>query len=60
MVLKEILSDIRLALAECIFTSGWAFGLVWSMVFYLIDKTSKNKREGDESERKRKDGADPL
>ena len=38
MVLKEILSDIRLALAVCIFTSGWAFGLVWSMVFYLIGR----------------------
>ena len=60
MGLNEILSDIRLALAVCIFTSGWAFGLVWSVVFYLIDKTSKNTSEGVENERKRKDGADPL
>lgn len=38
MYLHEILSDIRLALAVCIFSTGWAFGLVWSLVFYLIGR----------------------
>lgn len=38
MYLHEILSDIRLALAVGIFTSGWAFGLGWSLIFYLIGR----------------------
>lgn len=46
MYLHEILSDIRLALTVGIFTTGWAFGIIWCAAFYLIDKASKNKREG--------------
>lgn len=38
MYLHEILSDIRLALAVGIFATGWAFGLVWSLIFYLIGR----------------------
>ena len=43
MFLHEILSDIRLQLAVCIFTTGWAFGVVWCAVFYLIDKNEVRK-----------------
>ena len=38
MYLHEVLSDIRLALAVGIFTSSWAFGLAWSLAFYLIGR----------------------
>lgn len=38
MYLHEILSDIRLALAVGIFSAGWAFGLIWSLIFYLIGR----------------------
>lgn len=43
MYLHEILSDIRLALAVSIFSAGWAFGIVWCAVFYLIDKKEVRK-----------------
>lgn len=46
MYLHEILADIRLALAVGIFCAGGAFGVIWCAAFYLIDKASKNKREG--------------
>ena len=38
MYLHGILSDIRLALAVGIFATGWAFGLAWSLAFYLIGR----------------------
>ena len=43
MDLHEILSDIRLALAASIFSAGWAFGVVWCAVFYLIDRNEMRK-----------------
>ena len=43
MYLHEILSDIRLALAVSIFSAGWAFGVVWCAVFYLIDRKEMRK-----------------
>lgn len=43
MYLHEVLSDIRLALAVGIFSAGWAFGLVWCAIFYLIDKNERKK-----------------
>lgn len=43
MYLHEILSDIRLALAVSIFSTGWAFGLVWCAAFYLIGKREEMK-----------------
>lgn len=41
--LHEVLSDIRLALAVGIFTTGWAFGIIWSSVFYLIGSKEVRK-----------------
>lgn len=43
MYLHEILSDIRLALAFGIFSTGWAFGIVWSLAFYLIGRKEVRK-----------------
>ena len=43
MYLHEILSDIRLALVVAIFSSGWAFGIAWCAMFYLIDKKEVRK-----------------
>lgn len=43
MYLHEILSDIRLALAVSIFSAGWAFGVVWCAVFYLIGRKEMRK-----------------
>lgn len=48
MYLHEVLSDIRLALVVAIFAAGWAFGLIWSFAFWLIDYhrvRRKNKRK---------------
>lgn len=43
MYLHEILSDIRLALVVPIFSAGWALGVVWCAVFYLIDRKKMRK-----------------
>lgn len=43
MYLHEVLSDIRLALSVGIFSTGWAFGLIWSLVFYLIGRKEARK-----------------
>ena len=43
MYLHEVLSDIRLALVVAIFSSGWAFGIAWCVMFYLIDKKEVRK-----------------
>lgn len=43
MYLHEILSDIRLALAVSIFSAGWAFGIVWCIIFWLIDRKEMRK-----------------
>jgi hypothetical protein len=43
MYLHEILSDISLALAVSIFSFGWAFGVAWCAVFYLIDRKERKK-----------------
>lgn len=43
MYLHEILSDIRLSLAASIFSVGWAFGIAWCAVFYLIDRKEIRK-----------------
>lgn len=46
MYLHEVLSDVRAWLALSIFAAGWAFGLVWSFIFWLIDKNrGKGKHE---------------
>lgn len=43
MYLHEVLSDIRLALAVGIFTTGWAFGVLWCAAFYFIDRKEREK-----------------
>lgn len=44
MYLHEILSDIRLALAVSIFSVGWAFGIVWCFVFWMIGKREEVRK----------------
>lgn len=51
MYLHEVLSDIRLALAAGIFSTGWAFGIIWCVAFYLIGEHERKRKKSKKERR---------